>query len=544
MQNKNSTVMEKCCEMSFAKNPHVLKGTFRFFARPFISFSSLQRILSGMAATALVLSLTACNMADEFSAPQVSAPVEFKGAGELEGKWKDATPAENIDKGEWWKIFGDENLNVLQEEMRKNNNDLAAAQARIKQFAALADYSEGELLPVIDGGIGLNRQKTSQNTTGGGFNPDPYSTYAARLGVSYELDIMGKVRNNVLAAEKDFESSQAAYNNIMLLLQADLASTYFALQATDEELNLVRSTIKLREEQNGIIKKREELGAASGLETKLSDTELANIKLTALELDKDRAKLEHALAVLLGKAPAALDVANKGFNFSQPKIRSLLPAEVLQRRPDVAAAIRGLEAQNARVGIARAAWFPDIFLTAETGLQSEAIGDLFKWSSKTWLLGPAFAADLVSGALFSGGRFEANTRAEEAEYEAAIANYRTTVLNAFREVEDNLSDLTVIQDQLVQADAAYISANDAERMTKIRYDEGGSSYFDLKDAEFQAITAGRQRIQIRLASMLTTISLIKSLGGGWDAPVISVAPKQAQPAENPSVTEVPEKTSE
>ncbi len=478
-----------------------------------------------------LLALTACNLAPDFELPQLSTPANFKettlAQRKVEGSWKKAKAADTVEKGQWWKIFGDEELNKLQEQMLANNNDLQAAEARMRQFAAQADFASGELLPLVTGTAGMNRQRPSQNTVAGGFGPKVYNTYNLGAAVSYELDLFGSVRNNVYATEKDFESSEAAYQNIMLLLQADLAQVYFTLKATDEELKLVRNSLKYREEQNEIIRKREELGASSGLDLKQSDVQIANIRLEALELDKQRARYEHALAVLIGKAPSELNMAKTGFEFQQIEVPVGIPSEVLQRRPDVSGAVRDLEAANARIGIAKASFFPDISLTGSFGYSSMALSDLFKWSSHTWVLGPAsgIIADMV---LFDGGRYDARVENAEAAYKEVSANYKKTVLNAFKEVEDNLSDIKYLNEQLMQAELSYRSSVEVEQMTKLKYDEGATSYFELKDAELAAITSGQQQIRTQLQSTLATVNLIKSLGGGWNDVKEQIVNKSAE----------------
>ena len=481
--------------------------------------------------SASLIALTACNLAPDFALPEISTPAKFKEEAkpnpEVQGTWKKAAPADNIDKGQWWKVFGDEELNKLQEQMLTSNPDLEAAEARMKQFAAQADFATGELFPTIFATAGANRQHPSQNTVAGGFGPSVYSTYNLGVAASYELDLFGSVRNNVYATEKDFESSEAAYKNIMLLLQADLAQVYFSLKATDEELKLVRNSLKYREEQNDIIRKREELGAASGLDLKQSDAQIANIRLEALELDKQRARQEHALAILVGKAPAEFEVAKTDYEFKQVQIPANLPSEVLQRRPDVAGAVRALEAENARIGVANASFFPDITLTGSFGYASNKIGDLLKWSSHTWLLGPASGV-LIDAVLFEGGRYRARVEGAEAAYKEVSANYKKTVLNAFKEVEDNLSDIKYLDEQLQQAELSYRASAEVESMTKLKYDEGATSYFELKDAELAAITSGQQQIRTQLQATLATVNLIKSLGGGWKSDIEQPVSKPAE----------------
>lgn len=462
----------------------------------------------------LALFLSACSLQPDFLLPETPKPASFKEQAAIEGKWKPATILDEKDKGKWWKVFGDSKLNDLQEQLIKNNNSLKAAAARAKQYAQTANISEAGLLPSVTVDAGVYRQKNSGATINGSFNPKPTTTYNLNSGISYELDLFGKLSSEIDATTADFESEKAAYNNIMLILQAQTAQNYFNLKFTDKQKELLAKAIKIRSEQFDIIAKRAELGDVSNIELKQAETQLANIKLQALEIDRTRAKLEHSLAVLLGKAPSDFNLAKSPLKYNNPKIPVGIPSEVIQRRPDVSSATRKLQAANARIGVAKASFIPDIILSAAFGFQAQSLSDLIKWSSRTWLIGPAAGA-LISGTPFDGGKFEANLNRSKAAYEEASANYKQTILTAFQEVEDSLTDTVVIADQLKQAKQASDAAIIAGKLVKMKYDVGATSYFELKDAEATALNTAIQQIKTESDSVNAKIVLIKAIGGSW-----------------------------
>lgn len=451
-------------------------------------------ILAGCAAPAL-------------QTPQLDMPSGFKEAAVADGaRWKPAQPAEAQPRGEWWKAFNDSTLTQLIEEASAANADLAAAAARVKQARAIAGITEADRIPSVNAVLGPQR---ARNTTTGNV---PLTTWQGKLTASYEVDLFGRIGNNISAAQADAAASEATYRSVLLALQADVAQTYFRLRASDAELAFLNETVRLREENVRINQRRYDLGDVGELDLTRAKTELSTTRSEAIALERQRAQLEHALAVLLGKPAAAFSAENNPLLASAtlPGIPPGLPSALLERRPDITAAQRAMIAANARIGAARAAVFPALTLTAAGGGESADLGDLFKWSSRSWLLGA-----LLSMPLIDGGRNQANIARTESALEESVARYRQSVLNAFAEVEDNLVGLHTLAGQAQEIDDAVASARRSADLANKLYTAGRSSYLELLDAQRNLATVERSAVQLRGTRATTTVALIRSLGGGW-----------------------------
>jgi multidrug efflux system outer membrane protein len=305
---------------------------------------------------------------------------------------------------------------------------------------------------------------------------------------------------------------------VQLALQADVAQTYFALRQTDEELGLLRDTLKLREDSVRLLQRRFDLGETNELDLSRAKTELATARSDSIALERQRGQLEHGLAVLLGKAPAAFSLAAAPLATALPVIPAGLPSSLLERRPDIAAASRGMAAANARIGIAKAAFFPVLNLTAFGGFESGELHDLFNWSSRTWALGPLFGT-ILNMPIIDGGRNQANLERSYAVLEESVASYRQQVLVAFSEVEDNLVNVRTLDDQGQATRDAVASASRAFTIAQARYRAGATGYLDVIDSQRSLLSVQRLETQIKGARATSTVALIRALGGGWDAPV-------------------------
>src|SRR5262249_11700859 len=301
------------------------------------------------------------------------------------GTWKTAQPAEAVPRGEWWKVFNDPLLNELQARATDANQDLKAAAARVAQARALVGVAQAERVPQGTAGFGPTRSKPSAVSQGlpDGIDLPATTTWRGLLTLSYEVDLFGRVADSINAARGDYEASEASYRSVTLALQADVAQIYFALRETDEELQLLRDTVKLREESVRLLQRRFDLGDISELDLARAKTELAVARNDAIALERQRAQLEHGLAVLLGRPPASFDLATGPLATAMPSIPAGLPSSLLERRPDITAAQRTMAAANARIGVAKSAFFPLLRLTGVAGFESSELGDLFKWSSRT-----------------------------------------------------------------------------------------------------------------------------------------------------------------
>lgn len=458
------------------------------------------------------LALAGC-AAPALQAPQLEVPSGFKEAA-MEGRWKPAQPAEAQPRGEWWKAFDDSSLNQLIDEATAANASLAAAAARVKQARAIAGVVEADRVPSVDIEFGRQRARASATSLGlpEGTPTAAVSSWRGNLTASYEVDLFGRVAGNVSAAQADAQASEATYRSVLLALQADVAQTYFRLRATDAELAFLNETVRLREENVRINQRRYDLGDLGELDLARSKTELSTTRSDAIALERQRVQLEHALAVLLGKPAAAFSAGDNPLLAAStlPGIPAGLPSALLERRPDIAAAQRAMIAANARIGVAKSAMFPALRLTGAGGGQSEDLSDLFKWSSRSWIIGA-----LLSMPIIDGGRNQANIARSEAALEESVASYRHSVLAAFAEVEDNLAGLRTLAGQAQAIDDAVASARRSAELAGKLYQAGRSSYLDVLDAQRNLATVERSAVQLRGTRATTTVALIRSLGGGW-----------------------------
>ncbi len=485
-----------------------------------------------MKPTVIVLAaalLAGCSLAPPYEKPQLDVPAAWKelAPGELPGTWKVGEPAEDVARGEWWKAFRDPALDALVAQANESNQTLAAAAARVRQARAIVGVAQAERIPQVGGGIGPYRYQPSgaAQQLPQGQVPAPYTVWRGILTFSYEVDLFGRVANRIEGARGDAESIEASFRSVQLALQADVAQTYFALRQADAELAVLRENVALRRETTRLLQRRYDLGDISELDLARSKTELAIAESEAAALERTRQQLEHALALLTGRAPAAFGLGAAPLAVQVPAIPAGLPSALLERRPDIAAAERAMAASNARIGVAKAAFFPSLVLTGQGGFESAELGDLFKWSSRTWLLGPLFGT-ILSLPIIDGGRNQANLDRAYAVLEESAANYRQTVLGAFTEVEDQLVGLRTLA---AQADATRDSVSAARRAFEIadtRYKNGASSFLEVIDAQRTLLSVQRLETQIRGARAITTVALVRALGGGWDAPPATASATQ------------------
>lgn len=478
------------------------------------------RISSVLLAALLVLA--GCSVAPTYERPAVDTPAAFKEAavqtGENGSQWKAAQPAEDITRGEWWKIFNDDSLNQLESRALDANQDLKAAAARLGQARALVKDARSLYAPQVDGGLGATRQRPSPASQGlpADANTQPFTLYRAQVNVSYEVDLFGRVSSTVDAATADAQRSEALFHSVLLALQADVAQQYFQVRELDAALELYRGTVDLRRESLRLVQRRFDEGDISEVDVARARAELASAQSEALGIARQRATAEHALAILLGSTPAEFALPARPLTRLQLSIPAGLPSTLLERRPDIAAAERAMAAANARVGVAKSAFFPSLNLTGGLGYESAQLGDLFNWSSRTFLLGPLVGTAL-SMPIFDGGRRQAGVDRARASYEEQVATYRGTVLNAFREVEDNLANLRILGDQNRAQDEAVAASTRAAKLSHVQYREGSVSFFDVIDADRTVLQTQRASVTLDGERARSTVNLIRALGGGWGA---------------------------
>ena len=450
---------------------------------------------------ALLLALAGCSVAPDYRRPAVDTPAAYKEAPAVpagqEGQWKPAAPAEDQPRGQWWRVFGDETLNALESQAAAANQDLKAAAARLAQARALQGEARSERYPRVDAGFGPTRQRPSPASQGRDDDgpSQPATLWRTSLGVSYEADLFGRVSSTVAAADAELGRSEALFRSVQLALQADVAQAYFLVRELDAERELYAGTVELRQHTLRLVQRRFDEGDISELDLARSRSELASARAQLLGVERRRAAAEHALAILLGRAPADFSLPAQPLARVSVQIPAGLPSSLLERRPDIAAAERAMAAANARIGAAQAAFFPRLELTGALGYESSQLGNLFEWSSRTFLLGP-LVGTMLSLPIFDGGRRQAGLDLARARYEEDVAAYRQTVLGAFREVEDNLANLRILADQSRTQDEAVQASARAARLSQIQYREGSISYLDVIDADRTVLLERRAAVQL------------------------------------------------
>ncbi|NMG45540.1 efflux transporter outer membrane subunit [Aromatoleum toluvorans] len=461
--------------------------------------------------TAFAPLLAALVLAGCATAPQIdpaalpTAPAAFK---EGDGRWTQAVPPTVQADGAWWKTFSDPVLDGLVERALERNNSIQIAAARLAQARALLQATDAQRAPQIGIGADATRQGGAITPAGGGAG----NLFRAGASFSWELDVFGRLSQASQAAALDADSREALLRNTRLLVQADVARSYLALRALDAERALVRETVGAYRDTLTLTERRFEAGDIAELDVARVRTELAATESDALALDRRRAEVEHALAVLVGDPASNFGLEAGEWTTVLPVIPAGVPSTVLTRRPDIDAARQSMLAAQARVGVAQAAWFPDIALTGSGGYASTDLGDLFKWSARSWGIGA-----LLSLPIFDGGRREAGVRNASAELDAALAGYREQVLVAFKDVEDQLSALRLLADQSEAQSRAVASASRATVLSDVRYRSGLVSQLDLLDARRSELRNRREALQVRAAQYQATVALVRALGGGWGA---------------------------
>lgn len=452
---------------------------------------------------ALILAGCASDPIDPAKLAQLpDTPAAFKGG---DGHWAISAPAEAQPRGAWWKAFADPVLDDLVDRAGTRNTSIQTAAARLAQARALLRSADADRLPQLGVSAGVTRQ--AQPAVG-----IPLGTVAnVGANLSYELDLFGRLANASSAASLDARSREALLQSTRLLVQSNVAQSYLQLRALDTERALVRDTVQAYRNTLSLTERRFQAGDVAELDVARVRTEVAATESEAIALDRRRAEIEHALAVLVGEAASSFQVAPLDWNSALPVIPAGVPSTVLARRPDVSAAQSSLLAAQARVGVAQAAWFPSLSLTTNGGYASPDLGDLFKWSTRAWGVGA-----LLSLPIFDGGRREAGVQSAKAELDAAGAAYREQVLVAFRDVEDQLSALRLLADQSQAQSRAVDSATRAKVLSESRYRNGLVSQLELLDAQRSELSNRRQALQVRSAQYQATVGLVRALGGAWD----------------------------
>jgi multidrug efflux system outer membrane protein len=476
-----------------------------------IRFPSRQTVIP-FALIFVLLGLSGCAVGSNYRRPALQAPAAWKetrGATD-ESLWQPAAPKDAASRGAWWELFDDPELNMLEVQAVHANQSVEAALARLERARAVARLPKADLLPTLETVPSYDHFQRTLSSIGGtgSLTNDEFSV---PFDLSYEVDLWGKVRRSFEAARAEAQASQAAYETVLLSVTAETARTYFLLRALDAELEALRKTVNLRQEAQRLIDLRVDAGLSSDLEKARVTAEVKTAEAESLEVERRRAEMEHALAVLCGRAASDFTMLLNPLEADPPSVPPGIPSRALERRPDIAEAERLMAASNARIGVAQAAYFPVLTLTGSAGWQSAKLEHLITADSVVWSIGPS-----LSVPLFAGGRNTANLQAARADHAEAAAEYRRRTLVAFQEVEDALSAIRLLA-QRQQAQAVVVESSlHAASLSLDRYTQGLVSFLDVVDVERARLDAERAAAQIRGQRMAAAILLVKALGGGWE----------------------------
>ena len=458
---------------------------------------------NGVSLVLCTLLLTACAVGPDYRRPDVATPAAFKEAKAAEG-WLPAAPADALDRGDWWALFGDETLNALASQVQVSNQNVAAAVASYAQARALVAQQRASLFPSIALSGSAKRSGGAGSSTGTG------NALSLAAGASWEPDVWGRLSRTVEAAQASAQASEADLAAARLSAQGELVTNYFSLRDADTELDLLATTIEGYERALVITQNRYDAGIAAKTDVLQAQTQLATARADRVSLVGQREQLEHAIAVLVGKAPADFTLAKAAWNMNVPAVPLVVPSALLQRRPDIASAERAVAAANAQIGIQRSAYFPSLSLSASYGTAGSRVADLFNASNSLWSLGLS-----VAQTIFDAGATAAAVEGAQAGRDAAVARYRQAVLAAFQAVEDQLSSARALAEQAELRRAASQAADLTEQQLLNRYKQGQVSYTDVVTAQASALSARRTLSQLAASRQASAVALIQALGGGW-----------------------------
>lgn len=463
-------------------------------------------------ATAVLMA--GCSVAPEYKQPEVVTPAAWQSPAPFGSPFGLAQPADAAFKGNWWELYQDPELNRLEELARTQNQSLAAAVSRFQQALSQVDVSAAGLFPQASLQAGGARQKSSADRPLSSYTVPNQSVvqnnFQLGFAASYEADFFGRVRNTVTLARASAEAASADLENTRLLLMTQLAADYFNLRELDSEIDVLRQGIVLQEKALAFIDARHELGVASGLDLAQQQSVLDGSRTQLELLVTQRAQFQHALATLTGTPAPDFVLAPAIVKMVPPAMPVALPSTLLQRRPDVASAQRATIAANANIGVARAAYFPSVILQTNGGWNSNEMGNLISAPSLLWSLGAS-----VAQTIFDGGRIKASVKIAEAGYAGTVANYRQSVLVAMQEVEDGIEGIGTLGRAETQAEASVRSSQRVLDLANDRYTGGLDTYLDVITAQQTLLTNQRQAVKIRGQQMLSSVFLVKALGGGW-----------------------------
>lgn len=457
-------------------------------------------------AVVAALAMAGCALGPDYKRPDTVDATRFK---EAPPGWQTARPADELPRGQWWKSLGDAELDRLIDQLHAANQDLRAAEAAWRQASALGRQARAQLWPVVGAGASSTRARSNGSTA---------TTHAVTGTLDWELDLWGGIRRGAEAGEAGAQASQATLASTQLSLEAELATNYFALRIADAQRAIYAETIAAYERSLQLTRNRYAAGVITRADVSATETQLLSTQAAAIDIGVTRAQLEHAIALLVGRAPADFNLPARTEALSAPGAPPTLAASLLERRPDIAAAERRVAQANAQIGVAQAAFFPTLSIGASGGWRGLGASDLFTAPNRVWSLGAALAATL-----FDGGQRSAAKDAAVAAYDQQVAAYRQTVLTALGEVEDNLVALRLLADEAEVQGRAVAAAQDTLALVTNQYKAGTASYLEVISAQTAELNTRRSALDITGRRYAATVALIRALGGGWEASTLAAA---------------------
>ena len=467
------------------------------------------RFRFGLSTAAAAFFLAGCTLGPKYVRPSADVPANYKESANFTA----AQPGDAIAKGKWWEVYQDPQLSSLEEQIAISNQTLKAAQAQFLQARAAVRVSRSNLYPTASGSLAISR--TGQSTNKPLFSSTgakDYNDFLLPVDVSYEADVWGRVRRTVEASRSEAQATAADLANVGLTLQAELALDYFSLRGLDAQKQLLDSTVVSYQKALDLTQTRYNGGLASAVDVAQAQTQLETTRAQSIDVEVQRAQFEHAIAVLIGQPPANFTLPAIPLAAPPPSVPPGLPSELLQRRPDIAAAERRVQEANANIGVARAAYFPTITLGGGGGFESAAIGTLLQGPSGFWSL-----AGQAAEVLFDGGLRRGVSEQARAAYDQSVDNYRETVLGAFQEVDDNLSALRILEREAETEDGAVAAAEHSLSLSVTRYKGGVTNYLEVTTAQTATLADQVTAVNILSRRMSASVLLVKAIGGGWDA---------------------------
>ncbi len=454
-----------------------------------------------------------CSFAPKYAKPSVQTPAAFKELTPEQSKeiggWKTAEPKDDVIRGQWWEMFHEPELNAFEGQVVVSNQTVAAALANFLAARAMVKQARSQYFPTVSASPSVTRLR--QSSVSSSPTSSTFTEYSLPFDASWELDFWGRIRNTVKANSLEAQAALADLENVRLTVQAEVAVDYFQLRVLDAQKQLLDATVLAYQESLKLTQAQYDAGLASGQDVAQAETQLNTTLAQATDLGIQRALLEHAIAMLLGQPASSFSIATDPLTAKPVAIPFGVPSQLLERRPDVAAAERRVAEANAQIGVARAAYFPTITLSGSAGYQSTSIENLFSGPGLVWSVGATMAQTL-----FDGGLRRAVTEQARAKYQGTVANYRQTVLTVFQEVEDNLSTLRILSQELQQQNAAVESSQSYLTLANARYQSGLDIYLDVIAAQTALLSNQRTALNLRMQQLTASVQLIKALGGGWD----------------------------